>query len=65
MLKRDKYIFILVYFCLRSNLNNAIDEDTEELNLSEDFSNDFKNSISDSNSMSNYGFLESSKNMEQ
>jgi len=46
-------------------LNNASDEDTEELNLSEDFSNDLKNSISDSNSMSSYGFLESFKNTEQ
>lgn len=45
----------------RSNVNNSSDEDTEELNLSEDLND----SISDSNSMSNYGFLESSKNMEQ
>ncbi|XP_060850773.1 sterol regulatory element-binding protein cleavage-activating protein isoform X2 [Rhopalosiphum padi] len=48
----------------RSNLDNSSDDDIEEFNLSADFSNDFKNS-SDSNSMSNYGFLESFKNMEQ
>lgn len=57
-------IFLFIYFCLRSNLDNSSDDDIEEFNLSADFSNDFKNS-SDSNSMSNYGFLESFKNMEQ
>jgi len=62
--KKKEYIFIF-YFCLRSNLDNSSDDDVEELNLSADFPNDFKNSISDSNSMSNYSFIESFKNTDQ
>lgn len=58
------YSFVL-FILFRSNLDDTSDEDTDEINLSEDLSNDFSNLVFDSNPISSNNLSEPFKNTEQ